>query len=861
MPPFPAAAPSADVPAGRSTSLMGKKRPRESDGDATRARARRTKSTGDARADRERESFQRGLIGVFVPRALQESLAGRSGNFDDLVAHFLPTPSQPAVPLAPTLPLLRALTAHASLVDPDRHAPLVAAIVALPWATGDDRFVKTYVGWAGVLVSAHPGLAKQVVGMAIKGLTWQRKMPCAQPVSRRTYYARHHLLLSHLLSLIPTLPNVLLSFINKSFPRKREPEIAHAAWVRNCCELIDYCPEVGARVWGAVVDRMLRIDVEITQRVEDDDDEDETEDDDDDASSIVGPSRTRGRSPDPFDLLVSEDVPQPADDESDSDDELDFDDLSSADGSDGEDAPAGAGSGGAKLSAAEQAVQRRQRRAVLRDMRAKLDGMLVHFLAHLEESMGAREHASAPELAAADLLALPRSGTSTPTSEYLPRTPTPTPTTFTLAAAAAAPAPSLYPRRPASREQSLSHFQSLLNVFTRQILPTASTQHVPFVLFLASSFSPQHTDLFLGVLVSQALYATTAHATPGAAAHAAVSMPQRTAAVVYIGSLVCRARYVSDDQARAVMTYLLAFLDGALRTRQTRDELPLFYAVCQAAMLIFCFRHRAFGGDAADDDGAIVGELDLDDPADADADAEPHARRWMKDLDALQRAITSDLNPLLGCNADIVQSFAKVAHQTNFAYCFSIIEANEQRARAHPPAPPLSSAASTRSLASLADPAPATATATGAGSFPARSFARTASAPALMLAAPRAARQVNIDAGLDSYFPFDPYDLPRSARFVEPLYRTWQEVAVGGESEMDSDSDDDDDDASSDGSDSDSDNDTDDGMRIPTSRSLPKPTKIGSFGERRRQMLRDGGLSSSLENMSISPNVSGLAGR
>lgn len=81
------------------------------------------------------------------------------------------------------------------------------------------------------------------------------------PLPRRLVYARHHLLLSHLLSLIPTLPTILQPLLVKYAPHKREPEVAQTAWLRNVCEMIRYCPELGERIWIGLVDRMLRIDV------------------------------------------------------------------------------------------------------------------------------------------------------------------------------------------------------------------------------------------------------------------------------------------------------------------------------------------------------------------------------------------------------------------------------------------------------------------------------------------------------------------------------------------------------------------------------------------------------------------------
>jgi RNA polymerase I-specific transcription initiation factor RRN3 len=37
--------------------------------------------------------------------------------------------------------------------------------------------VKIFIGFCGVLVSAQPGFAKEVVNMAVKGLTWREFSP------------------------------------------------------------------------------------------------------------------------------------------------------------------------------------------------------------------------------------------------------------------------------------------------------------------------------------------------------------------------------------------------------------------------------------------------------------------------------------------------------------------------------------------------------------------------------------------------------------------------------------------------------------------------------------------------------------
>lgn len=639
-------------------------------------------------------------------------------------------------------------------------------------------------------------------------------------VTRREYHARHHLLLSHLLSLVPTLPNVLQPLLNRYAPHKREHEVVQTTWVRNCCELIDYCPELGARVWASLVDRMLRIDVEITNRLEDDDDDDDDDDDEEASPQVV--------ANDPFELFINQDVPKERSDEededSDDDDEGDPDPdaLSSDDENDDDDD---------EHDLAKLAAARAKKREVIRTMRSKLDGMLSYFLRYLEEAMGARERGlSAAEVAAQSLVS--NSGSSTPRAGTpRPGTPTGTAPRSNGSSAPSSAVPALATRPPPNPAQSLAHFQTLLNLFSRQILPTSATQHLPFVIFMCSSFSPAHTELFLHLLVLQSLYARTSD--QPTLASQPVSLSQRVAATVYIGSLVCRARFVSDEQARTVMGYLLAYVDGKLhsaRAKKNDPELPLFYAVCQAAMLIFCFRWRAFTNQ---DDMEVTGEMDME---------EATSGQWISDLDVLQRAITSELNPLLGCNPNIVSTFAKVANATNFAYCFSIIEANQNAHRIP--------SASSLNASQHGHP---------------RTFARTQSVPnmptqatASNIAVPKLARQVNVDAGLDDYFPFDPYDLPLSGEYVEHLYRTWDEVAVDLGGDSDSDDDEDEEDEEEDAMDTEEDDDLPEGrLRIKSkARQLPKEN---SSWHRHRDLM-DGGISTSLETMNLSPRFSAASG-
>lgn len=67
------------------------------------------------------------------------------------------------------------LTALAHVVSKlDRtHSTLVDAIVSMPWMTMDAGFVKTYVSFIGMLVSARPEYLMLVLERAAQNLTYR----------------------------------------------------------------------------------------------------------------------------------------------------------------------------------------------------------------------------------------------------------------------------------------------------------------------------------------------------------------------------------------------------------------------------------------------------------------------------------------------------------------------------------------------------------------------------------------------------------------------------------------------------------------------------------------------------------------
>ena len=89
------------------------------------------------------------------------------------------------------------------------------------------------------------------------------------------------------------------------------------------------------------------------------------------------------------------------------------------------------------------------------------------------------------------------------------------------------------------------------------------------------------------------------------------------------------------------------------------------------------------------------------------------------------------------CSPNVVMQFARVAHATDFVYCHSIIDANKR---------------------SEYNPSP--------GSLP---------------LLPCVSGDAVLSAELHTFFPFDPYKLPRSSSYIQGVYREWSSVAIGGD--------------------------------------------------------------------------------
>ena len=185
------------------------------------------------------------------------------------------------------------------------------------------------------------------------------------------------------------------------------------------------------------------------------------------------------------------------------------------------------------------------------------------------------------------------------------------------------------PRPPSpesGRTMRAAQFHTLLAIFDRAIIRTFKSRYTQFLIFWYSSLDPEFSDLFQGLLVEKALLGQD------------IPTVTRAAAASYIASFVSRAQFVDRQGTRSMVAVLCTFLqshldafDSILQAGQEPPSLAhhsVFYAITQAVFLIFCFRWR-----------------DLEEEFD-EADAYHGRKKWMGELDIIQRVITSPLNPL-----------------------------------------------------------------------------------------------------------------------------------------------------------------------------------------------------------------------
>ncbi|SPO21500.1 related to RRN3 - RNA polymerase I specific transcription factor [Ustilago trichophora] len=752
-----------------------------------------------------------GMYLSFVINALSEKEKGNTGPYYELLVQFAePSTGRSGASVSSLRSLLAALSHVVSDLDRS-HAKLVESIFALPWTSMDDSFAQMWIKFVCSLVSARSEWLSVILTKATKALSYRLEwLPyqfadetgkrSVSTLKRRQVYERVHLLIRSLLSVVPTLPGVLGPLLVQFLPHKMVHRSDQLVYMRNILHVSEYCAELSEAILGAVIDRAIQLDVEIQVELD--------EFDDDEAEELGLDFE------DPFEQALDD-----IDDGDSSDDDGDSDEGDFADNlSDLSDENYDQNVATDEQKRTQEDLQRSMRR--IRESVAKLDAIMIALFEHLRKL-------DAQYVAGANSLTYSSANNS--------------------------------PMDADTNRRNLFH--TLLSIFARNILPTFRSRHVQFLLFWFNSLDPEFSDYFLGVLLEKSLYSRRVEM--GDKEEPAVI---RSAAAGYVASFVSRASYVDGPTTRVVLYNLCAYLDAHIDESSRTDTEAgsaapgstthsVFYSVVQAAFYIFCFRWRDLKISNEEQDGG-ADELDYQDADeigggmhDSVGSLGPFgAEAWCDGLTSLQRAVTSRLNPLKYCSANVVKQFARIAQHTGFLYCYSIIEANNRSVRGGNRSNPVSRSTSLSriQLDNSGSATPMSQDGSDRGTPrpedpEAKRNSNTANANAAVTTA----------SVLESFFPFDPYKLESSASFIEPLYREWSEVAP------------DEDDDSSEEEDQDDDDEADDvrrnevGMAIPGSKGKVRNGGVETSDDDEEEEEEEDGNSSSfvsqVEAMSISP--------
>ena len=266
-----------------------------------------------------------------------------------------------------------------------------------------------------------------------------------------------------------------------------------------------------------------------------------------------------------------------------------------------------------------------------------------------------------------------------------------------------------------------STFNLLLSHFKNIILPTYRSRHTQFLLFHYAQTSPALIDLFVNSCIQVAF-------------EKGRQPTVRQAAAAYLASFIARGSQVSSTTVQEVFAYLGQQVNAFHKEHEPTCRGPdlrrysVYYSQVQALLYIFCFRWRDLETPPSEPGSPYISL--------SSADSNRHTFVAGVKETLSTNVFSTKLNPLKVCSPVIVNEFVHVAHKLDVLYAFHIVDANKRTRLGNGIA---------HSLLGL----------------PERGTALSGRGDESMWQ-------------LDGYFPFDPYHLPRSRRWVAADYREWE---------------------------------------------------------------------------------------
>jgi RNA polymerase I-specific transcription initiation factor RRN3 len=209
-----------------------------------------------------------------------------------------------------------------------------------------------------------------------------------------------------------------------------------------------------------------------------------------------------------------------------------------------------------------------------------------------------------------------------------------------------------------SPELAFNKVGQLVAMFTSKILVTYNSRHCQYLVFRFGQSNQQVFELFMKELLAIAFDRNRAAAI-------------RCSAITYLASFAARGAQLSGDHVRRVFAIFSKELDR-LRTNYDKenirgpdpDRFRFFYTLFQACMYLFCFRWKDF----------LLNPEDFEDIHEdiANAKWDPSVRS------TFTLNVHCPVNPLKCCSPVVVNQFAYVCSSLKFLFINDIIEQNKR---------------------------------------------------------------------------------------------------------------------------------------------------------------------------------------
>ncbi|KAL9066675.1 MAG: hypothetical protein Q9157_007063, partial [Trypethelium eluteriae] len=226
-------------------------------------------------------------------------------NYNQIIELFNAQATQEDAPSTNKLSkYLQALVLHVGSLGRE-SSKLVHTVTDTQWLGRDETFVGLFQQFLALLLSAHGGYTGSVFKMIIgnfKGVPGAAgQLPNNPPISKAQMNARLHATLRYLLSVLPSASSILSGMLARIYPASEDSKKTHINFAQQVIKMTEYAPELRSEILTAIVDRLVKMDVEVQvemDRVDDDieesgildedpEEEDESNDSDDDDMSTI----------------------------------------------------------------------------------------------------------------------------------------------------------------------------------------------------------------------------------------------------------------------------------------------------------------------------------------------------------------------------------------------------------------------------------------------------------------------------------------------------------------------------------------------------------------------------------------------